>query len=72
MMNGWDLFTWLNAAVLAGAAVVIFSFFLRDARGILIGQQSTDEDGQIDVLTDAEPGVPLGVPATSAEISDQP
>jgi len=69
-VNGWDLFTWLNAAVLAGAAVVIFSFFLRDAKGILIGQQGSDEDGAIGVLTDAEPEVLLGVPVTTAEPMD--
>ncbi len=69
-MNGWDLFTWLNAAVLAGAAVIIFSFFLRDARGILIGQQGGDEDGPIGVLTDAEPEALLGMPATTAETLD--
>ena len=61
----------LPAAVLGGAAVIIFSYFLRDARGILIGQQGTDRDRSIDVLTDAEPEVLLGVPATTAETSDQ-
>ncbi len=34
-MNGWDLFTWISSAVLAVSAVLIFGFFLRDARGIL-------------------------------------
>lgn len=34
-MNGWDAFTWFCSAALAGAAVVIFAYFLRDARTIL-------------------------------------
>jgi len=34
-MNGWDLFTWLNCVVLAGAAIVIFILFLRHSKGIL-------------------------------------
>ena len=54
-MNGWDLFTWFNSAVLAGTAVVIFGFFLKDARSILTGGRSAVEDGQVDVLLDAEP-----------------
>lgn len=42
-MNGWDLFTWFNCVLLAGAAIVIFSFFCRDAGGILKGQRSDPE-----------------------------
>ncbi len=34
-MNPWDLVTWLSSVVLATTAVVIFGFFLRDARSIL-------------------------------------
>jgi hypothetical protein len=55
-MNGWDLFTWFNSALLAGAAVVIFLFFLKDAGGILSGQgresDSAQDDGQPDVDPD--------------------
>jgi hypothetical protein len=69
-MNGWDLFTWFNAAVLAVAAVTIFSFFLRDARGILIGQQGSDDDEQIDVLADTDSERLAGVPANAAETPD--
>jgi len=55
-MNGWDLFTWFNCAVLAGTAIVIFGFFLKDARSILTGDRSDlDDDGQVDVLRDADP-----------------
>ncbi len=31
-MNGWDLFTWIAAALLAASAVTIFAFFAKDAR----------------------------------------
>ena len=34
-MNPWDFVTWLSSVVLAASAVVIFGFFLRDARSIL-------------------------------------
>ena len=34
-MNAWDIVTWIAAIALAVSAVVIFGFFLRDARGIL-------------------------------------
>ena len=34
-MSGWEIFTWFSAIALAVSAVVIFGFFLRDARGIL-------------------------------------
>ena len=34
-MNPWDFVTWVSAVLLAGSAVVIFGFFLRDARSIL-------------------------------------
>lgn len=54
-MNGWDLFTWFNCAVLAGTAVVIFGFFLKDARSILTGDRGAIDDGQVDVLLDADP-----------------
>lgn len=31
-MNGWDLFTWISAIVLGVSGVLIFGFFVRDAR----------------------------------------
>jgi hypothetical protein len=34
-VNAWDIVTWIAAIALAVSAVVIFGFFLRDARGIL-------------------------------------
>ena len=34
-MNGWDLFTWVNAVALLLGVLIIFAGFLRDARGIL-------------------------------------
>ena len=42
-MNGWDLFTWINAAVLAVSAVWIFAFFVRDARAIMREEREDDE-----------------------------
>ena len=39
-MNGWDLFTWINVVILAVSAIVIFAYFLRDARNVL----KRDED----------------------------
>jgi hypothetical protein len=45
-MNGWDLFTWFNCVVLAGVAIIIFGFFLKDAKGILVGDRSDTDAGQ--------------------------
>ncbi len=42
-MNAWDFVTWLSAVVLGGSAVVIFGFFLRDARSIL-NREMRDQD----------------------------
>ncbi len=48
-MNAWDIFTWICAIALAVSAVVIFGFFLRDARGILERDlQHADEDSAPD------------------------
>ena len=45
-MNGWDLFTWIAAALLAASAITIFAFFVRDAREIFQGERTdrSDED----------------------------
>jgi len=45
-MNGWDLFTWFNCAILAGAAITIFGLFLKDAKGIFTGHRS-DADARV-------------------------
>ena len=45
-MNPWDIFTYLMVAVLAGGALTIFGFFLRDLSGVLKGQTGPDEDDQ--------------------------
>jgi hypothetical protein len=55
-MNGWDLFTWLNCAILAGVAIVIFVFFLKDAKGILAGDRSDADAAQTDPPPDADRG----------------
>ncbi len=43
-MNGYDLFTWVMALVLGGSAVVIFAYFLRDARKILDRTRHGEDD----------------------------
>ncbi|MDG2335011.1 MAG: hypothetical protein P8Q97_12355 [Myxococcota bacterium] len=43
-MNGWDIFTYFCCVVLAGSALGIFVFFLRDAKGIIMGSREEDED----------------------------
>jgi hypothetical protein len=43
-VNGWDLFTWVSAAALGASAVLIFAFFLRDARAILKRERRDHED----------------------------
>ena len=44
-MNGWDLFTHMSSVALGLSAVVIFAYFLRDARELLDpSQQEKDED----------------------------
>jgi hypothetical protein len=54
-MNGWDLFTWFNSVLLAGAAVVIFLLFLKDAGGILSGQGREGDSEQTDARLDVDP-----------------
>ena len=44
-MNGWDVFTWISAAALAGSAIAIFALFVRDAGAIL---RRTQQDGEED------------------------
>ena len=43
-MNGWDLFTWINAIVLLVSSIVIFIFFLRDARELLQGERQDNKE----------------------------
>ncbi len=43
-MNGWDLFTYISAAILSGSAVVIFAFFMKDARKIFRGDRRDRSD----------------------------
>ena len=57
-MNGWDLFTWFNCALLAGSAVVIFLLFLKDAGGILSGQGREGDSEQGDAQPGADPDRP--------------
>ncbi len=44
-MNGWDLFTAFSSVGLGVSAVVIFAYFLRDARELLNpSKREKDED----------------------------
>ena len=52
-MNGWDVVTWFSSIALAGSAVVIFGFFLRDARSIL-NREMHDHDQEEDQDQDRE------------------
>ena len=45
-MNGWDLITWIAAALLAGMAVTIFAFFAKDARKIIQGDSADRSDDE--------------------------
>jgi bacteriorhodopsin len=65
-MNPWDVVTWLSSIVLAVSAVVIFVFFLRDARSILNremhGHEDEDEDAEDSPEPDATSGSPDDLP----------
>jgi len=55
-VNPWDILTWICAIALAVSAVVIFGFFLRDARGILDRNlHHSDEDSAPDETNDGTP-----------------
>jgi hypothetical protein len=54
-MNGWDLFTWFNCVVLTTAAITIFGFFLKDAKGILTSERTDVESEQAKTQPDADP-----------------
>ncbi len=43
-MNAWDVVTWLSSFALGGSAVVIFGFFVRDARSILNREMHGHDD----------------------------
>ena len=43
-MNPWDLVTYFGSAALGLSAVVIFLFFLRDARKIIRGGSGDDDE----------------------------
>ena len=43
-MNGWDLFTWICALVLGVSSILIFMFFMRDARQVLQGERRNNTE----------------------------
>jgi hypothetical protein len=60
-VNGWEIFTWICAIALAVSAVVIFGFFLRDARGILERDlQHSDDDSAPNDDRGGGPSTPAG------------
>jgi len=63
-MNAWDVVTWLSAVALAARAVVLFWFFLRDARSILNREMhgNDDEDAEDSPASGATPGTPPSSP----------
>jgi hypothetical protein len=50
-VSGWELFTWLNAAILGIGALLVFVAFLRDLPGMLARQQHSESEPE----RDAEP-----------------
>ena len=42
-MNGWDLFTWINAVALFVGAIIVFAGFLRDARSVVKRAKGEEE-----------------------------
>jgi hypothetical protein len=62
-MNAWDIVTWLAAVVLGACAVLIFGFFLRDARSILVREMhGHDEEAESSSVSGATPGTPRTAP----------
>jgi hypothetical protein len=59
-MNAWDVVTWLSSVALAASAVLIFAFFLRDARSILTREMHghEDEEGENSSAPEATPATP--------------
>ena len=56
-MNAWDVVTWLSSITLGASAVLIFAFFLRDARSILNREMhGHDEEAENSSASGATPG----------------
>ena len=45
-MNPWDLLTWISAVVLGISGILIFAFFLRDARQITKRENSAEHQDE--------------------------
>jgi hypothetical protein len=72
MLSGWDLFTWFNCVVLTVAAITVFGFFLKDAKGILTGERTDAESGQAKAQPDADPEPLIEASELTLEGRDQP
>jgi hypothetical protein len=56
-MNAWDVATWIAAFALGATALVIFGFFLRDARSILLREMHGQDE---EPKRSSAPGSPQG------------
>ena len=45
-MTFWDVFTWLMIVTLVASAIIIFTLFMKDVRGVPKGQEGRVEGGQ--------------------------
>lgn len=43
-MTGWELFTWINVAILAGGSLVVFAGFVRDLPDLLRGSNDSEDE----------------------------
>lgn len=43
-MSGWELFTWINVAILAIGSVTVFAAFLRELPRLLRGSKDSQEE----------------------------
>jgi hypothetical protein len=67
-MNPWDFVTWLSAFALATSALVIFAFFLRDARSIF-DREMHDHDEASESASPSESAADGTPPAPPEDLS---
>lgn len=49
-MSGWELFTWLNAGILALGSLIVFALFLRQLP-VLLGQRKAQAGSEVQEST---------------------
>ena len=47
-MSGWELFTWINVAILGLGSAVVFALFLADLPGLLRGSGRSEDEAPTD------------------------